>query len=113
MIWIDKRMTEINDRMTKLEQGRNTPTYQEPSLALIYVDMVGTASSSTNVIQTPPPAERLEKLEYVSSEYGRRRKLLQVKVTQPAISNSSPNLEEHAKQFFAPQLNMLRRETDD
>ena len=30
---MDERKTEINDRMTKLEQRRNTPTSQEPSLA--------------------------------------------------------------------------------
>ena len=113
MISMDERMTEFNDRMTKLEQGRITPTSQEPSLAPSYANIVGTASSSTNVIQTPPPAERLEKLEYISSEDERRRKLFQVKVTHPAISNRSPDLEEHVKQFFAQQLNMPRREFDD
>ena len=65
--------------MTKLEQGRNTPASQEPSLAPSYAEMVGTASSSTNVIQIPPPVERLEKLEYISSEDERRRNLLKLK----------------------------------
>ena len=51
IISIDERMTEIIERMTKLQQGRNTPTSQEPSLAPSYADMVGTASSSTSVIQ--------------------------------------------------------------
>ena len=101
MISMDERMTEINDRVIKLEQRRNTPASQEPSLAPSYAEMVGTASSSTNVIQTPPPAERLEKLEYFSCEEERWRNLLKFKVTHPAISNSSPNLEEHVKQFFA------------
>ena len=78
-----------------------------------YADLVATASSSANVIQTPPPAERLEKLEYISSEEERRRKMLQIKVTHPANSNSFSDLEEHVKQFFAQQLNMLRREVDD
>ena len=77
MISMDERMTEINDRLTKLEQGRNTQTLKEPSLVPGYADMVGTASSSTKVIQTPPPAERLEKLEYISSEDERRRNFLQ------------------------------------
>ena len=77
-IYMDERMTEINDRMTKLEQGRNTPASQEHSLALSYAYMVGTASSSTNVIQTPPPAERLVKLEYISSEDERRMNLFKV-----------------------------------
>ena len=73
-------------------------------MAPSYAEIVGTASSPTNVIQTPPPAERLEKLEYISSEDERRRNLFKVKVTHPAISNSSPNLEENFKQFFAQQL---------
>ena len=83
---IDERPTEINDRMTKLNQGHNTPPSQEPSLAPSYANIVGTASFSTNVIQTQPQAERFEKLEYFSSEEERRRKSLQVKVTHPSIS---------------------------
>ena len=106
-------MTEINDRVIKLEQGRNNPSFKEPSLATSFADIIGTASSSTNVIQSPPPPERLEKLEYNSSEEERWRKLMQVEVTHPAISNSSPNLEEHVKQFIAQQLNTPRREIDD
>ena len=113
MISMDDRMTEINDRVIELEQRRITPASQEPSLAPSYAEMVGTAISSTNVVQTPPPAERLEKLEYISSEDERRRNLLKVKVTHPAISNSSTNLVEHVKQFFAQHLHMPRREIDD
>ena len=52
----------MHDGMTKLEQGRNTPNSQEPSLTPSYADVVGTASSSTNIIQILPLAERLEKL---------------------------------------------------
>ena len=64
---MEELMTEINNRMTKLKQGRNKPFSQDPSLAPSYADIVGTASSSTNVIQTSPPDERLEKLEHNSS----------------------------------------------
>ena len=78
-ILIDERTTEINDCVTKLEQRRNTPASKGPTLA--------------------PPADRLEKLEYISSEDERWRNLLKVEVTHPAISNSSPNLEEHVKQL--------------
>ena len=102
MILMDERMTEINDRVIKLEHRRNTPASPEPSLALSYAETVGTASYSTNLIQTPPPAELLEKIEYISSDNDRRRNLLKVKVTHPAISKSSPNLEEHVKQIFVP-----------
>ena len=53
---MDERMTDINDRMTKLEQERNNRTSQEPNLAPSYADIVATASSSTKIILTPPPA---------------------------------------------------------
>ena len=79
IISMDEHMKEINDRVTKLEQRRNTSASQEPSLAPSYAELVGTASSSTNVIQTPPPAECLEKLEYFSSGDERRRNLLFLK----------------------------------
>ena len=65
------------------------------------------------MIQTHPTAERLEKLEYASSEKEQRKKLLQVEVTLPAILNSPPVLEAHFNQYFAQQLTMLRREIDD
>ena len=57
IISVDERMTEINDRMTKLDQERNTTTSKVPSLAPSYADMVGTGSSSTNIIQTYKLAE--------------------------------------------------------
>ena len=72
-ISMDERTTEINDRVTKLERRQNNPASQEPSLAPSYAEMIRTASSSTNVIHTHPPAERLEKLEHFSSEDERRR----------------------------------------
>ena len=80
-----ERMTEMNDSMTELERGRNNPTFQSVSLVKSYGDLVGTTNSSTNVFQTPPPADRLVKLEYNSSEKERSRKLLQVKVTYRPI----------------------------
>ena len=95
------------------KQGRNKPTSQVPSLAPSYADIVRTASPKTNVIQRPPPAERVEKLELSSSEKERRRKILRVRVTHRAILNSSPDLEAHVKQFFVQKLNMPRREIDD
>ena len=62
---------------------------------------------------SPSSAERIEKLEYTTSEAERERKLLQVKVTHPDISTSSPDLNLHVKKFFYEQLNMQNREIDD
>ena len=52
-------------------------------------------------------------MEYTTSETERERKLLQVKVTHPDISTSSPDLNLHVKKFFYEQLNMQNREIDD
>ena len=62
--------------------------------------------------QAPSPAERLERLEYKSSEEKRRRKLFQIELTHPAVLNSSPDQEGKDIQFFAQQLNMPRFEID-
>ena len=52
-------------------------------------------------------------MEYTTSEAERERRLLQVKVTQPDISTSSPDLDLHVKKFFYEQLYMPKREIDD
>ena len=96
--------------MTKLEQGCNKSTSQAPSLALSYADIVRKTSLTTNVIQTPPPTERLMELEYTPSEEERKRTLIKVKVTHPAHLNTSYDLEAHDKQLFAKHLDMPRRE---
>ena len=61
--------------MNEVKHKRNNPTSKAASLEPSYADLVGTTFSSTNVIQTLPSAERLEKLEYTSSEEERRGKL--------------------------------------
>ena len=103
---MDERITEIIDWMTKLEQRRKSPSSQAPSLAPGYADILRKLCITTNATQTPPPSQRFENFDYNSSKEKRRKKLFQVKVTHPAILNSSPDLEPHILQFFAEQLNI-------
>ena len=87
-----ERMNEINHRITELEQERTDPPSQGPSFA----EILRTASSAPNLIYTPSSplsVERIEKLEYTTSEVARERKLLQVKVTHPGLSAISSVLD--------------------
>ena len=106
-------MTEMNDRMTKLEHVCNDTASQSPNFAPSYADIVRTKSPTTKVIQSSQPDGRLEKFEYISNKEERMSKLLQVEVNHPAILNSSPDLEAHVKQFYIKQLYMTGRKIDD
>ena len=62
---------------------------------------------------SPSSVERIEKLEYTTSEAEPERKLLEAKVTHPGIPTSSPDLYLNVEQFFYEQLNMTNRKIDD
>ena len=75
VVFMGKRMNEINLRMTELEQERSDPPFQDHSFA----EIVMTTISAPNVVYTPSSpssAERIEKLEYTMSEAEHERKLL-------------------------------------
>ena len=96
-----ERRNEINHRTTELEQEHSDLPSQDPSFA----EIVRTTSSASNVVFTPSSpssVERIDKLEYTTSEVKRERRLLQVKVTLPGISTTS-----------SEQLNMPNYEIDD
>ena len=92
---------------------RNNPTFQAPSFAPSYADVVKTISSTITVDHTPPPAERSEKHGYTTTNEELKIMLLRVKVTHPAILNSPPKQGRKLNSFFVQQLNMPRREIDD
>ena len=108
IVLMGERMKEINQRKTELEQERSETPPQDPS----FTEIVRTTSSAPNVVYTPSSpssAERIEKLEFTTSEAERERKLLQVKVTRSDISTSSPDLDLRVKKFFYEQLHMSNR----
>ena len=107
VVLMGERMNEINQLMTELEQERSDPPSQNPSFAQI----VKTTTSVPNLVYTPSSpssGERIEKLEYTTTEVERERELLQMRVTHLGISTTSPDLDLHVK-----QLNMSNHEIDD
>ena len=57
-------------------------------------------------------ASRLEKLEFSSSEVERRKTLLQLTITYPAIEPDHADLQLHSKEFRTSTLYMSTRESD-
>ena len=101
----DEIMAGMKDHVNKLEKEHNETVPQTASLA----DVVRMPDLTLNFLQTPSSAERLDKLEYAASEEDRQRKLFQVKITHPGLSNASTDPQTHVKQFFSQQLNMPSR----
>ena len=56
--------------------------------------------------------DRLEKLEYLSSEEERKRRILEITITHPSIDYNSNDLEAHTKTFLASQMKMDSRSID-
>ena len=55
---------------------------------------------------------RLDKLEFLSSEEERKRRMLEVSITHPGLDPNSQNLTEHVKSFMENVLLMERRTID-
>ena len=72
------RIAEMKDNAIKLEKKLKKPVPQATSLA----DVMRMPNPTSNVLQTPSSAERIDRLEYTASEEDRRSKLFQVKITQ-------------------------------
>ena len=97
-----ERMAEIKDRVIKLEQKNN----KNRSQAASFSDAVRMPNPNPNLSQIPSSAKRLETRGYAASEEERKWQLIQVKVTHPAISNTSLDLETCVRQFLLQQFNM-------
>ena len=69
-----ERMNELKHGMTDQEEKRSDPPSEAPSCARF----ARTASSAPNVVYTPwsPSGERIDKLEYKTSEVERERRFL-------------------------------------
>ena len=86
----------VESRLDKLEKLAN-----EKQCSLSYSGMVKTSES-----------ERLEKLEYMTSEDERKNRLLHVTITHPQLEPNNPNLIDHTKQFLNNVLKMEPRTID-
>ena len=106
---MDERKAEMNVHVVKFEKELNESGPQAASLAVV----VRTTNLTPNVLQTPSSAERLDILEYAANDEDHQRKLLQVKMTHPCISNTSTDIQTNVEQFLFQQLNLLNGELDD
>ena len=97
-------VSDFFDRMESLEKTVETlskkpsPPPPPPSFA--------------SVLNNAPDSVRIERLERVSSEDERRRRLLEVSITHPLIDVSTPDLSSHMKQFLSSRMQMEHREID-
>ena len=97
----------LQNRVLKLESKTSEQrSYAEAASAGV--------STPTTAMPTPSPAneERLDRLEYLSSEQERSKRLLEVRLTHPLIIESSDNLSDHVKNFMVSHMNMTAREVD-
>ena len=86
------------------------------TISTLYRNFWRTASQWTpkqNHEQQPSVKVEKNNSDVVSVSRKRQRKLLQVKVTHPDISTTSPSLDLHVKQFIYEKLNMPNREIND
>ena len=54
----------------------------------------------------PPDGQRLDSLEYASSEEERKKRLLEVSLSHPNIDASNLDLASHVKQFLSVRMRM-------
>ena len=92
------RVQTLESRIEVLEKNNEGKTY---------------ASVVTNsVCSKVDHSERLEKLEFNSSENERKDRSLHVQISHPALDPSSQNLDSHVQDFLRTKLNMSTREID-
>ena len=95
------RMEEIEDRVLLLEKNSSKTVI-------------------TNVLPAPTFAEitkcetdnRIEKLEFASSDQERVRRLLQVTLTHPKLDTKTQDLNQHVRNFMVTDLKMEQRTID-
>ena len=57
-------------------------------------------------------SERLDKLEFLSSEVERKKRMLEVTITHPTLDKNCENLVDHVKHFLSTEMKMDRRNID-
>ena len=97
LIMILDRVGDLEKRLFSLENRQSTPS-QSYSSAVTHIDT--------------PSINRIERLEYLSSEDERKKRLLQVSIKHPLIDINSTDLCKHMKEFMAQTLRMNPREID-
>ena len=100
---IDDRLSKVErfeERLIKLEENAR----QEPE--------VQTYSAAVRSQPVPVDTNRIEKLEFLSSEDERKKRLLHSTITHPNLNKNSDDLKNHVINFFETTMQMERRIVD-
>ena len=94
----DETIARLDARLTILE-----------SRPLSYANVV----SSQQPEHAPQTGDRLDRLEYLSSEENRKKRILEVTITHPDINKDTSDLKAHVREFLSNQLDLENREFDE
>ena len=101
------KVESLEDRMTKIETSLSDHLNNPPNASHTYASITATSSSINN-----DSLNRFNRLEYVSSEEERKKRLLQVTIKHPQLNPTSVDLKNHVCTFLSDHLKMEPREID-
>ena len=111
----DKQECRINDLERTVKQQTDKIvgiTSRPPSTYSGAVTTGISGAPSQSIPSHSDSGRRIDKLEYTASEEERRRRLLQVTITHPEISQNNSNVVSDTKSFLVNKLLLQEREID-
>ena len=97
------RLDALEETVTKVSEKLSHPPLPPPPPFHSYAGAAG----------CPPDGQRLDRLEYASSEEERKKRLLEISLSHPDIDTSNPDLASHVRQFLSVKMHMEPREIDN
>ena len=94
------QIENLEKRVVFIEQKTNSPTYS------------AVASAERRTTDDRVDGDRLDRVEFLTSEDERKRRLLEVTITHPDIDKDANQLDEHIKKFLTSKIKMNEREID-
>ena len=98
---METRVTAVEDQISEIYSQQILPLSSNSSHPTPFRDALISNDS-----------QRIDKLEYISSEEERKKRSLEVSVTDPSINIGSNNLSQQIEKLFTDKLKMERREID-
>lgn len=98
-------MERLEDRVAVLEAGAAAIGQAGPSVS--YADVAARVKDAT-----AQSRGRIDRLEYMSSEEERKRRMMHVTICHPTIDTSSNDLRTYTKNFLSQHMKMETREID-
>ena len=107
-------MVDMNDRMTHIEdtvctlQAEIIQLKEGISKSKTYSEVASISAS----VPEQPNNDRLDRLEFLSSEDERKKRILEAIITDPDVSEDSSDLKGDITNIFSRKLGMENRELD-